>query len=306
MKGCHTTNEPKLHATAGLAAKRRPASLAILLVALAGFLLVLYANARVTATISNPVRFQGADRDYSNFSHTTQRHASMECASCHLRRDNSATPNLPGHKACTDCHLAQFVTPSLPMCAICHTNLEAGNPPLKAFPVRFKESFNVKFDHAQHNAGAARPQAGCAACHTPTRRGVALSIPAGLAAHNQCYSCHTPGKQDAAGRDISSCAACHTPQTPYARTSTDARAFRASFSHAEHGPRQRMGCADCHNLTPGLAQSRQVSRPVTAQHFANSRAQSCMTCHNGRRAFGDADFGDCKRCHKGTTFRMPV
>lgn len=309
MTGEHTSNGQKATGavrTIDAAARHRRASLVILLVALVGFLVVLYANAHVTATTSKPTSAQGTDHDYSNFSHTSQRHASLECAACHLRRTNSSTPLVPGHKACTDCHLAQFVTPSLPMCAICHTNLEAGNPPLKAFPARFKERFNVKYDHAQHNTGAARPQAGCAFCHTPARRsGVALSIPAGLPAHNQCYSCHTPDAQDASGRDISSCAACHS-QAPYARTSTDARAFRASFSHADHGARQRIGCADCHNLTAGLAQSRQVSAPRTAQHFMNSRAQSCMSCHNGRRAFGDTDFGDCKRCHKGQTFRMPV
>ncbi|MGB7923887.1 MAG: cytochrome c3 family protein, partial [Pyrinomonadaceae bacterium] len=213
MTGEHTSNGQKeagaARSTIAPVAQRRRVSLAILLVAWAGFMIVIYANARVTATTSTLGRAQGVERDYSNFSHTTERHASLDCAACHLRRTNSSTPLLPGHKACTDCHLAQFVTPSVPMCAICHTNLEAGNPPLKAFPTRFKERFNMKFDHAQHNTGAARPQAGCASCHTPARRGVALSIPAGLTAHNQCYSCHTPGARDASGRDISSCAACH-------------------------------------------------------------------------------------------------
>jgi c(7)-type cytochrome triheme protein len=311
VNGHHTANEHgalrAACATTSAAAKGRSLSLALLLVALLGFMIVLIANARAGVTSAQPTASapQDVGRDYSSFSHTSQRHASLECAACHLRRTNSSTPTFPGHKACADCHLAQFVTPSLPMCAICHTNLEAGNPPLKAFPTAFKERFNMKFDHAQHNTGAARPQTGCAFCHTPTRRGVALSIPAGLSAHNQCYVCHTPGAQGPSGRDISSCAACHA-QAPYARTRADARAFRASFSHADHGARQRLGCADCHNLTAGLPQSRQVSRPLTAQHFANSRAQSCMTCHNGRRAFGDADFGDCKRCHRGATFRMPV
>jgi c(7)-type cytochrome triheme protein len=285
---------------------RRWMSLAILLAAATCFPLVLIINnARVSATAREPVHAQDVGRDYSRFLHTSPGHESRKCEACHVRRTNSSMPTFPGHKACTDCHLAQFVTPSLPMCAICHTNLEAQNPPFKAFPSSFTESFNMKFDHAQHNTGAARPQTGCAFCHTPTRRGVALSIPAHLPAHNQCYVCHTPGAKSAAGRDISSCATCHA-QAPYARTSSNARAFRASFSHADHGPRQRLGCADCHYLTPGFPQSRQVSVPVTAQHFSSSRAQSCMTCHNGRRAFGETDFNDCKRCHQGQTFRMPV
>jgi hypothetical protein len=38
----------------------------------------------------------------------------------------------------------------------------------------------MKFDHAQHMTGNARPKNGCASCHSGTlRRGAALSIPAG-------------------------------------------------------------------------------------------------------------------------------
>lgn len=306
-------DEPDSYSSLAVETRARPVvarqllRLVILLVAVTGFLVMLVSNARVTAvTSSTPERAQDAGLDYSKFLHTSQRHASLECAACHVRHNNSVTPSFPGHRACMECHSAQFIsTPSLPMCAICHSKLEGQNPPLKAFPAGFKERFNVKFDHAQHNIGDVRPQEGCALCHTPARRGMALSIPSGLNAHNQCYVCHTPGRQSDAGRDISSCATCHA-QAPYARTSTNARAFRASFSHADHGSRQRLGCADCHNLTAGLPQSRQVSAPRTAQHFSSSRVQSCMTCHNGRRAFGDTDFGDCKRCHKGQTFRMPI
>lgn len=247
-------------------------------------------------------------QDYAKFTHTNSSHASLECASCHRRTvDNSAKPQLPGHKACTSCHLAQFVTPQIPMCSICHTDVSGPNAPVRAFPERFKESFNVRFDHAQHMSGPARPAQGCASCHDrPINRGVALSIPAGLSAHNQCYSCHTPNSQSSAGRDIGSCNTCHAIG-PYARTSTGGRAFRASFSHAQHGARQRLGCTDCHQVTAGLPQSRQVSSPRTAQHLSTGRAISCMTCHNGRRAFGDElNFRDCRRCHKGQTFRMPV
>lgn len=245
-----------------------------------------------------------AIQDYSKFSHQSSKHASQQCTACHMRADNSARPNLPGHKACTSCHLSQFTTPEVPMCSICHTDVGSTNPPLKGFPENFKESFNVKFDHAQHMRGAAKPERGCVACHDkPLRRGVALSIPSGLGAHNQCYACHTPGKQSG-WRDISSCGICHA-QARYSPTSTNGRAFRASFSHAEHSSRQRLDCAECHNLVAGAAQSRQVSSPLASQHFAAGRAQSCMTCHNGKRAFGaELEFSDCKRCHKGQTFKM--
>src|SRR5687767_2974589 len=128
--------------------------------------------------------------DFSNFSHSQPSHSGVACASCHQRAGNSPQPSLPGHKSCTSCHFQQFVTAGQPMCTICHTNVESANPPVKGFPPL--KSFNVRFDHAQHTTGAGRPEAGCASCHAPARRGVALTIPAGLQAHQNCYQCHTP------------------------------------------------------------------------------------------------------------------
>ena len=250
---------------------------------------------------------QGPSLDYSTFKHNSQRHASVACASCHQRNDNSATPRFPGHKACTSCHLAQFVTPNVPMCVICHTDVKSGNPPLKGFPARFNEPFNVKFDHAQHMTGSARPASGCAACHTRTSgRAAALSIPAGISAHNQCYTCHTPGSKSGAGREIASCGVCHD-QKAFARTSTNARSFRFAFSHAKHGSAQRLACNDCHRLTAGAPQMRQVSSPAPLEHFATTRGMTCLTCHNGRRSFGgDLAFRDCRRCHTSASFKMPL
>ncbi len=97
---------------------------------------------------------QGNDLDYSKFLHGSARHAAAACSSCHHRNDNSARPGFPGHKDCTTCHLSQFTNASVPMCSICHTNVSGNNPPLKAFPDKFKENFNIKFDHAQHMTGA--------------------------------------------------------------------------------------------------------------------------------------------------------
>ena len=249
----------------------------------------------------SPAYPQGNDLDYSKFLHTSQRHAAAACSSCHHRNDNSARPGFPGHKDCTSCHLSQFTNANVSMCSICHTNVSGSNPPLKAFPDKFKESFNMKFDHAQHMTGAARPKTGCTSCHaSPLRRGAGLSIPSNLAAHDQCYSCHTPNSQ-ANGRDLASCGVCHD-QKPYGKTSTDAAAFRLAFSHAQHSGRQRLSCADCHNYTAGLPQKRQVSSPRPLEHFPTGN-NTCATCHNGKRAFGgDLDFKDCRRCHIGQSF----
>jgi c(7)-type cytochrome triheme protein len=256
-------------------------------------------------TISTTTSAQGPEVDYSRFLHTSQRHSSLACTACHGRADNSATPRFPGHKACTSCHLGQFTTPAIPMCVICHTETSGSKPPLKSFPGSFKESFNVKFDHAQHMNGSARPQAGCAGCHDArVNRGFGLSIPANVVAHTGCYTCHTPESKSSAGKEIASCGVCHG-QKRYSSTSTNSRAFRLSFSHAKHGTRERLDCTDCHKVTAGRPQSRQVSSPAALQHFPR-RGTNCVTCHNGKRSFGgDFGFKDCDRCHTGATFKMP-
>jgi c(7)-type cytochrome triheme protein len=248
---------------------------------------------------------QGANVDYSKFLHGSQRHASQACTSCHERADNSATPRFPGHRACTGCHLGQFTTPTIPMCMICHSDTNGAKPPVRAFPTSFKESFNVNFDHAQHLKGSARPQGSCSACHSsPVLRGAGLSIPANLAAHNLCYTCHTATSTSSSGREIASCGVCHNVRR-YNPSTTNSRAYRLSFSHAKHSAREHLTCNDCHSVTAGQPQSRQVSSPAAAQHFAGARGTSCASCHNGRRSFGgDLSFKDCRRCHTSTTFRM--
>ena len=249
---------------------------------------------------------QGPELDYSNFKHASQRHASLPCTSCHQRKDNSATPSFPGHKACISCHAGQFVTANVPMCVICHTGVNSSNPSMKTFPAKFNESFNVKFDHAQHMTGSARPASGCAACHGRSGgRAAALGIPAGIAAHNQCYTCHTPSSKSPTGKELASCGVCHD-QKPFSRTTTNARSFRFAFGHAKHGTGQRLACADCHTLTAGAPQSRQVSSPLPFEHFATARGKTCLTCHNGQRSFGgDLAFKDCRRCHTSASFKMP-
>ena len=252
------------------------------------------------------VRAQGGNVDYSKFLHSSERHATQTCTSCHERTDNSSTPHFPEHKACTGCHRSQFTTPGIPMCQICHTDNSSAKPPVRAFPTGFKESFNVNFDHAQHLKGSARPNNGCAGCHTAMiNRGAGYSIPANLAAHQICYSCHTPASKDSIGQEIASCGVCHNVRR-YSPTNTNAKSFRDSFTHAKHSSRERLACTDCHNVTAGQPQSRQVSSPAASQHFAETKGMSCATCHNGKKSFGgDLGFKDCRRCHTSTSFRMP-
>jgi|SRR5580765_3956959 len=251
-------------------------------------------------------------RDYSKFSHSSPaEHAKLmergNCNSCH-RQSQRLQPAFPIHRDCTGCHLVQFTRAGNaavnPICIICHKSedLSAAKSTLKTFPSL--SSFTAEFDHAQHLRGidSARPKDSCLACHAAVRGGTARTIPARLDAHRVCYDCHDQGKS--ASR-FSSCGSCHGLGR-YSPTPASSRAFRLSFSHADHGGRRDLNCQSCHKIRGrGLPQRTQVSSIIPAEHFVTTRAATCKTCHNARSTFGDHDTHDCKRCHRRDDFRMP-
>lgn len=239
------------------------------------------------SSLSGPVKTESvfAQEDYSKFQHGNPNHSRLPCLLCHRRESNSAQPTLPGkdkHTPCIGCHAPLFAAGSGPICTICHSGTEPKT--VKAFPSL--QSFGSRFDHALH-AGAK-----CASCHRPMNRGVALTIPIGIKAHDTCFGCHTPQAKEN-GRDISSCGVCHK-QEPFARTSTQRVAYRRGFSHARHSA----ACLSCHKVR------NQVTSPIALNHHAPARGFSCMTCHNGTKAFGGDDFSVCTRCHKGSAWRF--
>jgi hypothetical protein len=65
-----------------------------------------------------------------------------------------------------------------------------------------------------------------------------------------------------------------------------------------------LSCNECHRVRAGVARGLQVSAPQPLNHHASPGALSCMTCHNGKRAFGGEDFAACKRCHAGNTWHF--
>lgn len=282
--------------------------LLILVAGCVGFAMIILFNSHASALPIEPqdgflrIGFDAPEssEDFTRFTHTNETHAQLPCLFCHRREDNSTRPGLPGHTSCAGCHSQRFADAASPICTICHTNVETGA--VKSFPNL--KSFSVKFDHARHLTGASRTAATCATCHRPERRGVALSIPEGLSAHATCYQCHTTRAQSATGDDISSCSTCHSLGR-YTRTPEWTRAYRVNFSHAKHGSQQELSCVDCHRVRAGMAQARQVTAPVPTEHHGSSlRAQTCMACHNNKRAFGGDDFSDCKRCHQGSSWHF--
>jgi c(7)-type cytochrome triheme protein len=233
--------------------------------------------------------------DYAKFQHSSRNHSRLPCLLCHRREGNAPLPKLPGgsgHLPCAGCHAQQFSNSDSPICTICHTDVKSGA--LKSFP-RLK-SFRMKFDHSLH---VKMGSVSCATCHRPARGNVAMSIPAGFNAHTTCFGCHTPRAQSG-GRDISSCGTCHQ-LGGYSRTPESAQAFGVGFNHAKH---QKITCNECHQVRAGMPQRRQVTAPEPLNHHATGRGQSCMTCHDGRRAFGGDDFAVCKRCHTGSAWRF--
>lgn len=254
-----------------------------------------------TQTLSGPAKTEplaafAVEPDYSKFLHNNPNHSRLPCLLCHRREDGSAQPTLPGkdqHTPCVGCHAPLFTNSSGPICTICHAD---DMKTVKAFPSL--KSFGSRFDHTLHvKAGA-----NCSSCHRPSNRGVALTIPFGVSAHNACFGCHKPqAKVD--GRDISSCGVCHRPE-PLVRASTRAVAYRRGFSHAHHDGSESLGCADCHSVRSGNPQRKEVTAPIPLNHHAPARGFSCMSCHNGKRAFGGDDFAVCTRCHKGSRWRF--
>jgi c(7)-type cytochrome triheme protein len=281
MRDRHTRNRSSPY-------RGRVSALGLSLLVLASlFVATLVSGREVVSRESEP---EESTQNYSRFPHNTAQHTRLPCLVCHVRSDNSVTPRMPGHIPCASCHAEPFAAGNEhPICTICHTPTSVKRfPPLR--------SFNAVFDHGRH----AR-QTGCATCHKPSNRGVALSIPARTAAHATCFQCHGP-RTMVGGKNIGSCSTCHKPGR-LTRTPESSRSFAINFSHAQHS-RQGLNCASCHTIRPGTRRGAQVSSPLTAMHFVKSGVRSCASCHNDRRAFGDDKFASCDRCHGQRTFKF--
>jgi len=182
------------------------------------------------------------------------------------------------------------------MCTICHDDMKTSPPTMNEFPERFVEGFNMKFVHAAHISGAGRPPEGCASCHESA--GAGKSLPIGIEAHTNCYTCHTPESK------IGACNVCHE-LAPYRRTPAGRYVFKAVFSHRDHAAAQGVNCAECHTVRTGSPQGSQVSTIVAQEH--TGPGNNCASCHNGSRAFGGNDptnMTTCGRCHSGSGFNM--
>lgn len=217
------------------------------------------------------------DSDFSKFMHDSPQHQRLTCALCHERKEGMTKPKLAGHAACSSCHVEQFEDKSNAICTVCHTNKDSGE--LKEFPQL--ASFNVQFNHELHFK-----ETNCATCHQGENGG-GMTIPSGGDAHANCFTCHTPDKV-VAEKNIGNCSTCHQAGTPN-RIVDSVKNIGFSFNHNSHS---KLDCQSCHNPASG----NKMSAITVAMH--GGQTNSCVTCHNERRAFGANDFSDCRKCHQ--------
>src|SRR5215475_2353061 len=126
----------------------------------------------VVAAVMIRPRAQAQAVDYRYFLHTSAAHKSVNCDDCHKRQETTGTvPRLPGHSACIQCHVTQFTSQPMAICAGCHQNVKTARPPVQPFPAR--KSFEVSFDARQHenHMGYSLPAGSkvqCDTCHKVT------------------------------------------------------------------------------------------------------------------------------------------
>ncbi|MFN0280287.1 MAG: cytochrome c3 family protein [Pyrinomonadaceae bacterium] len=257
----------------------------------------------VTSTDTpDPVPARVTSTTFKDFSHKIPEHLEFECNTCHRREERGIKSQLGGHESCIGCHMNEWIDEEQLICAICHTDLNSKDPPVKAFPVKFKEGFNTVFDHADHDNGAGRPSEGCATCHEPSGRG--KTIPSGFETHATCYVCHKPENTNMPEGKNDSCNVCHKI-APYIRTLPSQYSPKIIFSHRDH---TRDSCNECHRINPGAPQGQQVSSIDYLEHRTNPRGFNCLQCHNGTRAFtgnNPANLASCSRCHTEMLVTLP-
>ena len=242
-----------------------------------------------------------SSKTFKDFSHKIPEHLQFECNICHQREAKGFKSKFGGHESCIGCHMNEWIAKEQMICSICHDNVASTDPPVKAFPVSFKEGFNTEFQHGDHDSGAGRPPQGCAACHSPAGR--AQTIQSGFETHATCYECHNAENRELDEKKRDSCNVCHK-LADYVRTLPSQYSPKIIFSHRDH---TRDDCSACHKVTQQAPQGRQVSHIQTLEH-RTTPGNNCLQCHiSGGRAFtgNDPKNLNCNKCHKDFVVTLP-
>lgn len=273
-------------------------------------------NAAPAAQPASPSAFDVVDskviEKQSPFDHSRKEHQTKtrDCAFCHQRKDNSATPVFPSHPACIECHQKDFTNRQSRMCEVCHTTPVDAKGTLIEFPKKQAE-FGLKgFSHRQHTDaekmkgqmadGSGVPA--CDKCHAFDEG----KVVAGFPHHPECFSCHAhQGGQAAqpvaaasagqANKSLADCGTCHVKRDQAIAFSRGTGPAFALYNF-RHGPHLAKSgdCAKCHKTTEASAQP--VRADMTEINVARGQRHhsGCWNCHV------TAKESACTKCHKSS------
>jgi hypothetical protein len=219
----------------------------------------------------------------------TGSHATIaECGSCHVGGVFKGTP-----RNCNGCHsrgqrvvaltMSSNHFPTTQPCDICHTN-------------------TVTFLGARYNHGMSIPGQ-CGSCHNGT---IATARPAShntntFKASYSCDKCHRsavwlPSFWNHVGA-ISQCGGCHATGQPGAAFVKTNIGGTSAEGFAHGALNNAIDCVSCHH---------NYSNWLGATYDHASAGGTCLSCHNGSKATGTAQFTghlpttlDCGSCHHG-------
>ncbi len=213
----------------------------------------------------------------------------VKCESCH-KQDATGEPQLVGkreHARCLEgCHTFTADCSTMAagvgkVCASCHPTLKPACLP--KLPPSPGLSFEAKFTHGRHTAAGSSAEPLCARCHEAQAFAVGAP-PITTTAHRACSGCHERGAKPF----MTECAGCHrSPQAPLASPPNPYALDQ--FDHRDHMRSSKaQGCMTCHQ---GLANANENALP-------RPQMNNCQTqCHNGKTAFA-ATGTRCTTCHK--------
>lgn len=259
-----------------------------------------------------------AAKDYSRFSHRSEKHKSLACSACHKAPTAnwpraSGFPDVadyPGHSSCASCHRTEFFKGARPIiCSICHTKVSPRDGARFAFEKpKQPGQFNTIFPHDKHQDVIARLKNFGGEAFETSHAG-----------------------QDKSGQRYNNCAICHEtfegmPQPaggfpdnfqPPAGTFKNAPISHASCfnCHWKNQEPTHNRCEGCHSLSPvdvsALAAPKRISLKFT--HSREQHIDECTKCHINitkesslRGLKADVPIGACTDCHNKAGLRSDL
>lgn len=229
-----------------------------------------------------------ASRDYSKFSHRSDKHKSLNCSACHKApTDNwqvvSRFPDIadyPAHDACTRCHRPQFFKGALPViCSNCHTKVSPRGRDRFAFGKPNQPSqFRLIFPHDKHQDVIAsnRLMKGLESAHAARR---ALSVAdEEKENYNNCTICHETQMEMLNPQGGFPDNFKPPPGTFKTAPSGHASCFNCHWKNQEP---THEDCVKCHGFseTDSVIQQAPARKSLKFNHLRVDHVRECTACH---------------------------